>query len=366
MVTRILGIMSGTSCDGVDFALVAFKTAREYSVICTQTIPYTDSFRKRLRFAHELPGVDLVVLSWELGELIGKSASAFLREKGEEAHYIASHGHTVFHSPPHYTHQIGCGAAIARHAGIDTICDFRSTNVACGGQGAPLVPLGDALLYSSYDVCLNIGGIANASTSLGGERVAFDVCPACMVLNHVAEQIGVAYDKDGKIARDNHIHAGLLDELEALAYYGLPAPKTLGKEFFLSSVEPTISHYRRQHALTWQEILATLTEHVARRIAADLNQLTRNHNGERRFSVLCTGGGVQNTHLMDRIAEHLDPAVGLVVPSRETVEFKEAIVFALLGYLRTQERPNVLTTYTGALQNVSGGALYLAPVLSTG
>jgi anhydro-N-acetylmuramic acid kinase len=260
---------------------------------------------------------------------------------------VASHGHTIFHNPLlHYTTQIGEGAAIAAGCGLPVVCDFRTGDVAAGGQGAPLVPLGDELLFGDYDYCLNLGGFANISMQSLNNRIAFDIVPANIILNHFANQRGKAYDPNGEIAASGQVQENLLQSLNDLAYYHIRPPKSLGREWVESEVLPLLS----DTGLELEDAACTFCEHIAQQIAACLE------NGPQK-KMLVTGGGAFNTYLVQRITALTQ--VKLIVPDVKTVNYKEALVFAFLGLLRMQAKPNCLASVTGASHNVSGGAVYL-------
>lgn len=345
-----LGLMSGTSLDGLDMALCQFiheNNRWKYKIISCKTADYDESFRQRLKEADTLNGLGLVELDREFAAHIGQHVNAFLQEVGVRPDFIASHGQTVFHQPQRgLTLQIGSGAVIAAATGIPTVCDFRTTDVALGGQGAPLVPIGDKLLFGGYEACLNLGGFCNISFDSGGRRVAFDIAPCNMLLNTLAARLGKAYDPNGIYARDGYMVDALTDALNALPYYAQCGAKSLGKEWFDREVVPLLD---REGAMP-QDLLRTSVEHIAVQIGKVLN----NNNIK---SVLVTGGGAKNSYLMDRIRWHA-PNTMVVIPDEATVDFKEAIIFAFLGLLRLRGECNCLADVTGAVRDNIGGAVY--------
>ena len=339
----VTGVMSGTSLDGLDLATCQFD-GRQYALLHTQTISYSEDWKNKLANAHLLSAVEAFQLHAEYGRFIGHALTAFFEKTGVVPDAVASHGHTVFHQPAvGFSTQIGCGATIAAVTGRTTVCDFRSMDVALGGQGAPLVPMGDALLFPQYQACLNIGGIANISFEGNGKRVAFDVCVANMVLNALAGKRGKAYDDDGQMAASGTINTAILSALEALDFYKQTGAKSIGREWCETHFMPYFE------ADSPENLLATFTEHAALRIAAVLqnNQL---------HTLLVTGGGAYNSHLLNRLALH--SKAKLTVPDSQTVEFKEALIFAYLGYLRLHEQVNTLSSVTGAARDSVGGAVY--------
>jgi anhydro-N-acetylmuramic acid kinase len=261
--------------------------------------------------------------------------------------FIASHGHTIFHQPGRkLTSQIGKGSAIAAETRLPVVCDFRSLDVALGGQGAPLVPVGDMLLFSSYTCCLNLGGFANISYDESGRRIAFDICPANIVLNHFASQLHKACDENGDLARQGSLHQPMLDTLNNLPFYRMKPPKSLGKEWVLSEIHPVL----QQFDLPVEDKLRTFVEHIAVQIAFAIRT-------DDSASMLVTGGGAFNSFLIERICEKT--ALRVMLPDLLTINFKEALIFAFLGVLRWREEINCLSSYTGADSDNIGGAVYL-------
>ena len=346
-----LGLMSGTSLDGLDMALCRF-TKREdgtwhYVILKCATADLGDELRRRLAAADTLSGLDLMVLDRDFATFTATQINRFLEKAAVRPDFIASHGQTVFHQPDRgLTVQIGSGAVIAALTGITTVCDFRTTDVALGGQGAPLVPIGDKLLFGSYEACLNLGGFSNISFDVNGIRKAFDICPCNMLLNRLAQKMGLPFDKDGMNARDGYIFRPLLDRLNQLPFYQEEGAKSLGKEWFDAEVWPLFE----QSELFVNDQLRTAVEHITAQITNVLNQ-------HRIKSVLVTGGGAKNLFLMDRI-RLFAPDTMVVIPQENVVDFKEAILFAFLGLLRLNGEANCLASVTGADTDNCGGAVY--------
>ena len=350
---RIIGLMSGTSLDGLDIVCVDFATNKgilTHQVIATSTVNYTNDFKLKLQQAIHLSGLELSLLSNEFATLSAHYVTTFIQEYNlTNVNYVSSHGHTIFHQPQHkLTLQIGNGALIAAITGINCVCDFRTGDVAHGGQGAPLVPIGDKLLFNNYDACLNIGGFANVSYLINNTSVAYDIAPANIVLNYLAQQIHLPYDANGAIAKAHTPNANLLAQLNSLPYYTSTPPKSLGIEWVNETILPLL-----QHRTDYEVLIATLTEHTAMQIAQSINnQLHIN-------TVLTTGGGAFNSYLIQRIQAHSVRA-NYIITTAETIGFKEAIIFALLGYLRVNNMPNALASVTGASYDTCTGAIYLA------
>jgi anhydro-N-acetylmuramic acid kinase len=343
----VAGLMSGTSLDGLDIALCRFKKGKngyKFKVLAAQTFPHSNTLKLKLRNIYSAKALDIVKLHHEFGKYLGETTVKFLEEKKLKAEAIASHGHTIFHQPHlGFTTQIGCGASIAAAAEITTVCDFRSLDVALNGQGAPLVPIGDKLLFGNYDSCLNLGGIANISFDKKKERHAFDICICNMALNFLAEKNKKKFDEGGKMAASGKVNKALLKKMNTLEFYKIRGSRSLGYEDFEERFLPILKG-------NTNDLLATFTEHVAQQIASVLN-------ANKLKTVLITGGGAFNTHLITLIKQKTKCKI--VIPNKTIVNFKEAIIFAFLGYLRLHHRINTLKTVTGAKSNSIGGAVYL-------
>lgn len=362
MLYCVIGLMSGSSLDGLDIAYVELE---ELGGKWSYTIPYADcigydgEWAQRLRQAADLQVAPFMALHAEYGHLTGKLVNAFI-DKNELAYKVAmvsSHGHTVFHHPGKYTVQIGDGAAIAAETGLPVVSDLRAMDVALGGQGAPIVPMGEKLLFPDTHFFLNIGGIANISLNSGSTFDAFDVCPANRVLNMVAEKIGLPFDKDGLIAAEGRMVESLLEELNGLEYYKRDFPKSLDNSFGTGTVLGMIE----SSGLSVPDALATYVEHIALQVTEAVSALVIKRNiqaaGQR---IMITGGGALNVFLRDRIAAHLAPlGISVDVPDSMTVKYKEALVMALLGVLRWREEDTVMASVTGASRSSIGGALWL-------
>ena len=359
---NIIGLMSGTSLDGLDMCYTRFWLERsgkpegewKYEIIRAEDESYPDELKRKLATAQSMNAEQYALLHSDYGIYLGQRVRAFIEKTGARPHYIASHGSTVFHQPAiRFTAQIGSGAGIAAESGVDCICDFRTTDVALHGQGAPLVPIGDRHLFYEYDYCLNLGGFSNISSEAVEERngksvairVAYDISPVNYVLNHYTRSIGKDYDRDGLMARNGKICRELLERLNSLDFYKMKGPKSLGREWVESQVLPLIDSY----AISMEDKLSTFCEHVAMQIARHI----------KGGKVLLTGGGALNLYLVERMQANA-PQCKYVVPDRQTVNFKEALIFAFLGALYVADMPNCMSSVTGAAYNCIGGALYKA------
>jgi anhydro-N-acetylmuramic acid kinase len=347
---RVIGLMSGTSLDGLDVAGCVFRHDGDkwhYRIETAITLPYPDRWRETLLKLPESDAVSFCEADREYGYFLGQVVKGFIRDNGFQPDLVASHGHTIFHRPAdRLTVQVGAGSAIAAETGLTVACDFRTTDVAQGGQGAPLVPVGDQLLFDDYDACLNLGGFANISMVREARRIAFDICPANIILNRMAAMAGLAYDEDGRMARSGTVVLSLLDALDALPYYILSGPKSLGREWLEESFMPVVHRYD----FPASDLARTVCEHIA-------GQVSRSMSGEQGAKVLVTGGGAHNIFLMERIRARTGH--NFVVPDKMTVDYKEALVFALLGLLRWLGEVNILRSVTGGRKDLSGGAVYL-------
>lgn len=352
---HVIGIMSGTSLDGVDLVYVKISRDKDYSfeILETKSVNYSEKWKNNLQEAFAYSGEKLSKLHADYGVFLGALTNDFIAENNiKNLDFVASHGHTIFHDPDqNYTLQIGSGAHMAAQTGVKVICDFRVQDVALGGQGAPLVPIGDQLLFAAYDFCLNLGGFANISYQKDGQRLAYDICPANIVLNHFTRLNGFEYDDKGAKAAAGRVNEALLNKLNELPYYDMDKPKSLGYEFIVDTVLPLLS----MHHISLEDMLRTNIEHMAVQIADDINEVCR-ETGQKHVKVLVTGGGAYNDFMMQRIQQLTEARI--IIPEKEIVEFKEALIFAFLGVLKEQGEVNCLKSVTGAGKDHSSGVVY--------
>jgi anhydro-N-acetylmuramic acid kinase len=349
---NVLGVMSGTSLDGVDIAQILLRFNNEewsYVIEDAFTVPYSDQWVNRLKAAVGFNDIQLYDLDKEYTLLLAEYINSYI--KSRQIHTldaVCSHGHTVLHQPQNgITLQIGNLPQLAKLIYNTVVCNFRVQDVAMGGQGAPLVPIGDSILFAQYKYCLNLGGFSNISFDEGGVRVAYDICPVNTVLNHYALQLGQQYDNGGAIAANGTVHEPLLQGLNELEFYKLPYPKSLGFEFVKETVLPLIDNYD----ISAQDKISTFTKHAAIVIAAAIDTT-------KKGSLLITGGGAYNNHLINIIGHMLDE-VDIVVPDDKTIQFKEALIFGLLGVLKLRNEVNVLGNVTGATHDHSSGYIFM-------
>ena len=340
---NVIGLMSGTSLDGLDIAFCRFSLNENWSfeILKSKTVGYNTNLKNQLKNCISLSESEISILDIELGKIWGEKVNEFIRENNIRADFIASHGHTVFHQPEKgLTLQIGNASEISRNTKLNVVYDFRTQDVALGGQGAPLVPIGDKLLFSDYDYCINLGGISNFSfDSSNGFRKAFDISPCNLVLNHYANQLGFEYDENGDWSKSGALDEHLLKELNLVPYYYKEQPKSLGKEDIVNVFLPIIEKYN----ISIQDRLRTFTEHVACQVGKQLV------GGKSLF----TGGGSYNKFLISRVEHYASSEI--VLGSDQLISFKEAMIFAFLGVLRMRNEDNVLKSYTGAQKDSCSG-----------
>ena len=363
---KLLGLMSGTSLDGLDIAYCDIS-GNHFNLLAAETYPYDDQWVGWLSTLEHASAYQYALVNVELGHYFGRLVNRFRHDHPGPVDAVASHGHTIFHQPAlGLTTQIGDGDAIAAETGLPVVSGFRNLDVALGGQGAPLVPIGDRLLFGQYDACLNLGGIANISYEVSDPntsaraksdhiplppfREAYDICPCNMALNHLARLTGKAYDTDGLLARKGSINNDILGQMDSLDYYRQPLPKTLGKEWFVANFLSLLY----ADGVEVNDLLCTTVEHIARQVSNAIK-------GRGLNTMLVTGGGAKNKYLVARLQAQI-PGCKITVPADSIIDYKEAIIFALLGYLRLNRRTNCLRSVTGARLDSCGGTLSGLPM----
>lgn len=360
---KVTGVMSGTSLDGVDIAHCEFTFADgkwAFKVMEAETIPYSPVWKEALLNLEKTDGFTFQQTDVEYGYYLGDLVVESIKKHQLAIDFVASHGHTIFHAEfqnsileknkdKKLTTQIGAGSSIAATCKLPVICDFRSLDVALGGQGAPLVPIGDQQLFAEYDYCMNLGGFANVSYAHNATRIAYDICPVNIVMNEICKILGKEYDNNGELASQGNVNAALFTDLNQLSFYETPPnqPKSLGKEWVIENINPLLD----KHRLNPNDLLRTLCEHVAIQVANSLNDKSPG-------TLLVTGGGTFNSFLMGRIKDLSSHQI--IIPSNNIIEFKEAIIFAFLGVLRMRKEVNCLKSVTGAQQDSIGGAVYIS------
>lgn len=346
---KVIGLMSGTSLDGLDICFCTFNHSSEgwkYNIDKATTIRYSDEIKNKLSSAFFATGIEITKLDYEYGRWIGKEVKAFIDRLETKPDFIASHGHTIYHSPKEgFTLQIGKGSAIAAETGLPCICDFRSSDVNRSGQGAPLVPIGDKHLFSKFDICLNLGGFSNLSFEKDNTRLAYDIGPCNIILNHLAEKLGLSFDNDGQIGQKGKIDSELLNRLNSLEHYKRVTPKSLGREWLEEFFIPIIENTK----LNIEDKLATIYEHISDQIAICTNSI----GGK---TILATGGGAHNSYLIHLLRNKSNHSI--VIPDNQTVDYKEALIFAFLGVLYLINEHGALASVTGATSDSISGCLY--------
>jgi len=350
----VIGVMSGTSGDGLDLAACTFikeNSSWSFEIKKSKTVPFPLRIGNLLSSAFQLSALDLAKLDVDFGSWVGDQIKSF----GKELHFVpqavCAHGHTVFHQPKlGFSLQIGNGWALRERSGIPVINDFRMQDIQLGGQGAPLVPIGDQLLFSDIDFCINLGGISNISMEIGQKRIAFDISPFNLLLNHFAKKLGADYDKDGSWAAEGITDKDLFSKLNAIGFYSQKGAKSLGRE----DIEQDFLPLLESSILSPKDILSTLVEHFSFQIA----EVIKKYKSTERPKALLTGGGAYHRYFIDRLDHCLDSQWNKIPASKELIEFKEALIFGFLGVLRLRGEANCLASVTGAKSDSCGGTYY--------
>ena len=358
MVYHVIGTMSGSSMDGLDIAYCTFEESGgkwTYQINIGECIPFEEHWKNNLKRITSFSAIELLRSHTAFGEWMGLAIQSFIERNQLEhkVHFIASHGHTVFHEPHHkMTFQMGDGASIAAITKLPVISDLRNIDIALGGQGAPIVPIGEKLLWKEFTFFLNIGGICNATINNENQHIAFDICPANRVLNLIINEIGEVYDLNGQLAATGKLDPTLFEQLNALAYYQQKPPKSLSNEFGLEQVFPII----QQFPISVADKLYTFCSHIAYQIKQSLAPFAKEENTQ----IFITGGGAFHTCLINLLRNELQTLrVEVLIPEKIIIDYKEALVMALIGVLRWREENNVLSSVTGASRNSVGGALWM-------
>jgi anhydro-N-acetylmuramic acid kinase len=346
---NVIGVMSGTSLDGVDLTYIKFNHLGRWTfeIFQSETVSYSEEWLNKLKNAIHFNPSELEELNQSYTQLLASIIFDFISKHNLiEIDAVCSHGHTILHQPQNgFTLQIGNLPIIRDLVNQTIVCDFRVQDVQLGGQGAPLVPIGDELLFSEYDYCLNLGGFSNVSFNENGNRIAFDISPVNTVLNFYANELGFPYDAAGNIAKSGSVNLNLLQQLNNLEFYTLPYPKSLGMEFVNAKIFPLIHSYD----IDVKDKLCTFVEHIAIQIVKICNKP--------HAKLFVTGGGVYNRFLIERLCNYL-PSTEVIIPDDKTIQFKEALIFGFLGVLKLRNEINVLSSVTGASNNHSSGVVF--------
>ncbi len=345
---NVIGVMSGTSLDGIDIAYINFKKTKswKYEILFAKTYKYDKHWKNKLETSHYLRNNELEVLNVHYTELLASRINEFIQENSiRKIDLIGSHGHTIFHQPSEgYTFQIGNIQDLANYLGKTVICDFRIGDILLGGQGAPLVPIGDLLLFKKYDACLNLGGFANISIKSRNEIIAYDICAVNTVFNFLSKKLKLEFDNEGLNARKGKLIKDLYCKLTDLKFYKLKPPKSLGIEWVKAEVFPLLEYFSTYPIF---DLLHTYLIHVSEEIAKNLNQSN---------STLITGGGAYNIFLIEQIRKY--SRTELILPKKSLIDFKEALIFGFLGVLKYRNEINCLKSVTGSKMNHSSGKIF--------
>lgn len=359
MLYRAIGLMSGSSLDGLDIVFTELQENAgnwSFEIVAADCYEYSSEWKQRLQNATSLNAYQYQLLHADYGHYLGREVNRFIEEN--KLHYqvglIASHGHTTFHDPARkMTAQLGDGAAIAAETQLPVVSDLRALDVAFGGQGAPIVPIGEKLLLKEYSMFLNLGGIANISFNLPDQYIAFDVCPANRVLNLICNLVNKEYDESGQMAALGNLNEELLNRLDSFDYYRQPFPKSLANNFGTDEIFPLLQSFGLPH----NDLLRTFVEHIVQQIKWAIAG-TRLQTVSRKL--LVTGGGAFNSFLIQRLSEQLSATgIEVVVPDESLVKYKEALIMALIGVVRWRQEYNVLSSVTGAQRDSIGGAVWI-------
>lgn len=347
---KVLGIMSGTSLDGVDLCLCKFElhgNAWNFQLLEAETIPYSKTWIEKLKNIENDRADRLIQLHFEYGHYLGNLAQQFIGRTDHKVDLISSHGHTIFHQVEKgFTFQLGHGASIAASSNFPVASDFRSMDVALKGQGAPLVPFGDRLLFSEYDCCINLGGICNLSYEENGLRKAYDICPFNMVLNHLMQkEFNLPFDEDGRKSAEGAFNKTLFDHLNQFEYYQLNPPKSLGKEWVFKKVIPLLE----KSELPIKDLLHTFSLHIVHQLNLAVKKINKNP------SILITGGGVKNKFIIQKLQKENE---NIKIPELNLIDFKEAIIFSFLGLKRFLRQINTISSATGSTKDSCGGTIF--------
>jgi len=346
---KVIGVMSGTSLDGIDLATLHFSISEnhtwKFQIINSETISYSSAWVQKLKEGISYSEENLKILNKEYTVYLAEVINQFInKHKLKNLDAVCSHGHTILHQPDKgITLQIGNLPELATLIQQNVVCDFRVQDVNLGGQGAPLVPIGDELLFSEYDYCLNLGGFANVSLERDGERIAYDICAVNVVLNKYANELGFDYDDKGQLAQGGTFSMSVSGLLETVPFYKVLPPKSLGMEWVDQEIFPILDAQN----IDPKKKLRTYTDHIARQIARQFHKDSK---------VLVSGGGAYNEYLLQKIKYY--KKVDLILPSKELIEFKEALIFGLLGVLKLRNEVNCLSSVTGALIDHSSGKIF--------
>lgn len=344
----VIGLMSGTSLDGIDLVYVHFTYNKEwyFNIKAAQTFEYSIEWVSTLQSLITKSSQEIEFYETEFIALISSTIQTFCKKYSiKYLDAVCSHGHTIFHQPEKgLTYQIGNKPELAKLLGFPVVCDFRKQDVDFGGQGAPLVPIGDALLFKEFNACLNLGGFANVSFTKNKKTIAYDIGAVNAVLNLLSLRLNKPFDEDGKLARNGQCITPLINQLNAFDFYQKLPPKSLGIEWVNSFVIPVLNEFNTSKT---EDLLTTYTLHISKQISQQFNLNDK---------VLVTGGGAKNTFLMECIKKN--SKAHFIIPNEQIINFKEALIFGFLGVLRLRSEINCLASVTGASKDHCSGNIF--------
>ena len=344
---NVIGIMSGTSCDGLDIAHCLFYKKNNYwifELINCIDIPYPKQIKDRLLNCSHLDALSLKILDLDLGEFFKNEISKFIQSSESKFDLISSHGHTVFHDPKKkLTYQIGNPFIIYSSIRIPVVFNFRELDVIMSGEGAPLVPYGDKKLFNEFDYCINIGGILNISKLYEKKLIGYDICPGNIILNKFSRKLRKEYDIDGRLSSSGNFNSTLFKVLNEIDYYKGEIPKSLDISYIEKIYYPLFTD------IDPKDILHTYVNHIAYQI--------NNAIQKKKSRVLLTGGGAFNAHILKKISYYNKHDHKFIVPNKDIIIFKEAIIFAFLGFLKLLKKKNISKSVTGSNFSSSSGLI---------
>lgn len=359
---RVLGLMSGSSLDGLDLAYCEIQVERspgfrilDSDILVAETLPFSEQWIVRLKNLPEQNALTFAKTNTYFAHYLADLVKTFCIKNKVKPDFISSHGHTIFHQPENrITIQIGDGAALAAKTGYPVVCDFRTHDIALNGEGTPLAPIADKWLYPGYDFYLNIGGIANISCDLGGKFIAYDIGPANQILNALANLAGKEYDENGDFARAGKVNQELLNRVNEISYFTQAYPKSLDNSWISQNVLPLYL----EAEISLEDKICTAVEQLAQQLKNEIANIKKTENLNReKYRIFATGGGVFNAFLIERM-QALCTDTELVLPAPKVINFKEAALMALLGVLRVENQVNCLSSVTGAKFDTIGGGIY--------
>ena len=348
----VIGLMSGTSIDGVDLVYVNFFFNKYWSfkILKFKTYDYDKDWQNILKNLIDKDQNSIKLIDKNYTKLLSKYILRFIEEFSiKKIDFVSSHGHTALHDPSNsITYQIGNLKELTNYTGLKVICDFRVEDIKLGGQGAPLVPVGEKYIFPEYDTLINIGGFANITIKSNNNLIAYDICPVNIVFNHLSNLINLKYDDKGKISSSGKINLELFNHLQSIDYYKQVSPKSLGVEWVKEVIFPIINNFLE---IPVEDLLNTFSKHFAFQIANNIKSSNK---------TLITGGGAYNDYLIQNIIDLTESEI--IIPSSEIIEYKEALIFGFLGVLKDLNINNCYSSVTGAIKDHCSGNIFIPKI----